>query len=161
MDLFSEQELTHYLENIYSLVKIEIDGDPENYILNVNETDYIEHLRSVYSVNNIEFHKDAIYASSEEADIPANLFPPGFSVRMGKHYKKNVIKYHLPYSGNAILLGCLPNPHLAWSIPVHIENSEVQFDIINFNDDANEIKNKREQCYFEYSSTSIKYCCSS
>ena len=68
--------------------------------LNVNEEDYIAHKVSEAQMDPIEIHEDKIYASSSEQMIPAEYFPSSFNVYSGKSYKKDVIKFHIPFSGN-------------------------------------------------------------
>lgn len=60
----------------------------------------------------------------------------------GKRYKKDVIRYHIPFSGEADLLTCVPSTRILWTTEVIVEDSCVCFDIINFDGNPDGIKNQ-------------------
>jgi hypothetical protein len=126
-----------------SLKGVIFKESPE-YILNVNESDYIEHLISQFSIDPLVLHFDRVEASNQEEMIAGEDFPPGFNVYEGKSYLKPVIKYHLPVSGDLELLNCVPNPHIQRTFSVSLENEAICFDIVDFYGDANRIKQEAD-----------------
>jgi len=58
--IFAERELRDFLEAVKSNVVSSIESESDDYILNVNEDDYIAHKVSEAMVENIEIHVDDI-----------------------------------------------------------------------------------------------------
>ncbi len=137
--IFGERELRDFLEASKANIAHSIESEKDDYILNVNEDDYIAHKVSEAMVDNLEIHVDGIYASSSEQMIPAELFPRDFHVYSGKSYKKDVIKFHVPVSGNIQLLHCMPSSRILWTMDIEVNHDEFCFEIINFRDSADEI----------------------
>lgn len=137
--IFGERELRDFLEASKANIAHSIESEKDDYILNVNEDDYIAHKVSEAMVDNLEIHVDGIYASSSEQMIPAERFPRDFHVYSGKSYKKDVIKFHVPISGNIQLLHCMPSSRILWTMDIEVNHDEFCFEIINFRDNADEI----------------------
>lgn len=142
--IFAERELRDFLEAAKSNAASAIESEKDDYILNVNEDDYVTHRVSEAAVDNIEIHVDDIYASSSEQMIPAEYFPNSFYVRQGKSYKKDVIKFHVPISGNIQLIHCMPSSRIMWTMEVEINSDEFCFEIINFSDNSDEIVREKD-----------------
>ncbi len=142
--IFAERDLRDYLEQKKSTVIRSIESESDDYLLNVNETDYVEHKVTEAFVEPLEIHVEQIYASSSEQMIPAEYFQNSFHVRSGKSYKKDVIKFHIPFSGNSDLLGCVPSSRLNWTMDVEVTNQEFSFEIINFSDNAESITREKD-----------------
>jgi hypothetical protein len=143
--VFGERELRDFLEASKVNVSHSIESEKDDYILNVNEDDYVAHKVSEATVENLEIHVDDIYASSSEQMIPAEHFPWDFHVYSGKSYKKDVIKFHVPISGNIQLLHCIPSSRIMWSMEIEIDRNEFCFEIINFRDNADEIVRRKDE----------------
>ncbi len=143
-NIFSERELGDYLEQRKSSVFHSIESENNDYLLNVNEQDYISYKVAETYVEPLEIHEDQIYVSSSEQMIPAEYFPRSFDVRSGKSYKKDIIKFHVPFSGNSELLWCKPSSRILWSMEIETSGNEFCFEIINFSDDAESIKRKKD-----------------
>ncbi len=143
--VFGERELRDFLEASKVNVAHSIESEKDDYILNVNEDDYVAHKISEATVENLEIHVDNIYASSSEQMIPAERFPRGFHVYSGKSYKKDVIKFHVPISGNIQLLNCIPSTRIMWSMEIEVNRNEFCFEIINFRDNADEIVRRKDE----------------
>jgi hypothetical protein len=137
--IFGERELRDFLEASKANIAHSIESEKDDYILNVNEDDYIAHKVSEAMIDNLEIHVDGIYASSSEQMIPAERFPRDFHVYSGKSYKKDVIKFHVPISGNVQLLHCMPSSRILWTMDIEVNHDEFCFEIINFRDNADEI----------------------
>jgi len=143
--IFAEQEASDFLERVKSSVRHTIESESDDYLLNVNEENYLDHLVDRFSIEPLKIDIDHVYVTSHEVEIPAEQFPRDFYVMAGKSYKKDIIKYHIPFSGNPELLRCVPNPRIMWSVPVEIESNEITFDIVNFRNDPEHIKQKADQ----------------
>ncbi len=142
--IFAERELRDYLEQKKASIVHSIESESDDYLLNVNEEDYIQHKSSEAYVEPLEIHQDLIYASSSEQMIPAEYFPSSFHVHSGKSYKKDVIKFHVPFSGNTELLECAPSSRLVWTMDVELSNKEFCLESINFSDDAESITREKD-----------------
>ena len=95
--LFAEKKLSSLFQHSIRSMEAEIDSQTDNYILNVNKTDFIKYLVDKYSIDNIEFIFNEVFVSTHEKDIPAEKFPRhDFWVREGHRYKKDIIRYHIP-----------------------------------------------------------------
>ncbi len=143
--VFGERDLGNFLEASKSNVTFSIESEKDDYILNVNEDDYVAHKVSEATVEGLEIHIEDIYASSSEKMIPAEYFPHDFNVYSGKSYKKDVIKFHVPISGNVQLLHCIPSSRILWTIEIEVSRDEFCFEIINFRDDAGEIVRRKDE----------------
>ncbi len=142
--IFGERELRDYLETKRTGVLYSIDNETDDYLLTVNEHNYISYKIAEAEVESLQIHDDQMYVSSEERMIPAEHFPRSFNVYSGNSYKKDVFVFHIPFSGDPELLKCMPGSRILWSTDVSITNNEFSFDIINFNDDADEIARQKD-----------------
>lgn len=144
-NIFAEEELQAYFEHRARAVLSGIEQEKDDYLLNVNEDDYVQHKVAEMLVDEVVIHSDQIHASSSEKMIPARAFPGGFYVHDGKSYNKDVITFHIPVSGNVQLLRTMPSTRLVWSMSVDFHQNEISFDIINFRDDAEAITREKDQ----------------
>ena len=143
--VFGERELRDFLEASKANVAHSIESEQDDYILNVNEDDYIAHKVSEATVENLEIHVDDIYASSNEQMISAERFPRDFDFYSGKSYKRDVIKFHVPISGNIQLLHCIPSSRILWTMEIEVSRDEFCFEIVNFRDNADEIVRRKDE----------------
>lgn len=143
IEIFGEMLLREYLESIKIKVISSIENESENYLLNVSDVDYIKHKTDQAKVDELVIDEASIYASSEEKMIPSEYFPSSFSVQTGKKYKKDVIKFHVPFGGNKDLLYCMPDNRSLWTISVGIGVGEFTFEVINFDGDVEKIKRQK------------------
>lgn len=142
---FAERTMRDYLEENNQNIQSRIEKESENYILNVNETEYINHLSSDFTIDTPRIDFESASVTSYEKQIPAKRFPRDFYVRQGESYPKQVVAYHLPYDGNADLLRYTPSTHLLWTTEIFIEDQSVCFEIINFSGQADDIKRDAQQ----------------
>ncbi|MDT8067935.1 MAG: hypothetical protein ROO76_07170 [Terriglobia bacterium] len=142
--IFFEHDFDSYSRGRLEELRQTIRNEDETFIVNVDESKYIEHLVSKYSIDPLELHFDHIEVSVHEEMIPAEHFPFDFNVYEGKSYPKPVIKYHLPVTGDLGLLRCIPNPRVLMTYPVSLENGAVCFDIVDFYNDADRIKREAD-----------------
>jgi len=78
--VFAELEASEYLENQVKFLNNVVNSENEDYLLNVNDEEYVDYIVEKFSIllPNIDF--DATYAASYEDDIPAEKFPRSFHV---------------------------------------------------------------------------------
>lgn len=145
MRIFAEGDLRGFLEARRQQMKQEVHSQNDNYILNVGEDQYTEYLTSKYRLDPLVVHWDDLSVSDREAMIPAERFPSfRFNVSPGRSYPKQVVTYHLPYSGDEQLLRCTPSTRILWSTDVTLRDSCICFDIINFFETPDEIRREAD-----------------
>ena len=81
MRVFGEQKLSEVLGQRRQAMWCEIEREPSNQLLNVNESDFVKHLVDRYRIEPITFAFDAIQVSSTEKLIPAEKHSPDFDRR--------------------------------------------------------------------------------
>ena len=112
-----------------------------DYILNVNETEYLQHLESRFHLDPIAFDLAQMTMETEEQDIAAGRFPPGFAVTSGKSYKKQAFIFHVPFSGTPDLLRCIPSQSYAGVVlACEIRVGEILFEIVDMYGDGNRVR---------------------
>lgn len=148
MHIFAERRLSEVLEAQRQALVREIQAEPSSRLLNANESDYVSYLADKYRIDPVLFDFDSLQISYGEKLIPLELHPFNSGARLS-HFKKDayprqVITYHLPFTGDPGLLNCQPSSYLTGGMAeVSVSNGEVRFDIVNWRDDAEELK--REQ----------------
>ena len=146
MKIFRKVALHNFLETCLNELNREVQSEDKNKLLNMNETKYIAYLVNRYQIDPLVFFWDKKYITECEEMISGALFPSSsVFIEKDKKYSKQIITYHIPYTGNKNLLNCSRSNFLGWSIEVEVEGSEISFDIINWSDDAEEIKRKAEE----------------
>ena len=145
-DIFGEEELRAYLEHKAHAVLSGIEQEKDDYLLNVNEDDYVQFKTAAMCADEVIIHGEHIHASSAEQMVPANIFPSHFFVRPGESYKKDVITFHIPVSGDLRLLRTIPSRRIMWTMPIDANQLEISFGVINFQDEAATIVNQKDQC---------------
>lgn len=144
MKIFAEADLREFLDKRLQELIREVHAEDKNRLLNANETEYISYLAAKYHIDPIVFDWEAISVSDHEEMIRAEKFPATFNVYAGKSYPKQVITYHLPFTGLSELLRHRPS---SWGLryeDVTIRGNIVSFDIINWTDNADEIRRQAD-----------------
>lgn len=139
---FYEISLRDYLDSRRDCMRADVLGRSAEYLRNVDRDEYIGYLANQYSVEPLTMGDPE--ASSREASVPAEMFPNAFDVTPGNSYKKDVITYHLPFQGELDLLRCRPSTSLVWAEKFELSGDELEFEIINFRDDAEAIRASAE-----------------
>ena len=139
-NIFYMQDLSIYLDNRTQQLRAKIYEETPQYLLNINDQEYLDHVESSYMVDTLIIHFDQVSVSSKEKLIAAERFPNSFDVQRGMSYLKQVITYHLPFSGNHELLRCMPSTGILWTLEVYIEDRCICFDIIDFYGDGERVK---------------------
>jgi hypothetical protein len=144
MRIFAEHPLSDFLEQRRQAVVREIQGEPQDHLLNVNEADYVSYLVDKYQVEPVTFAFDGTRASSAEKLIAAENHPPLFHVRPGQSYSRQAITLHVPFTGEPELLQCQPSTRIMWTCEVTVAASEIQFDLINWRNDPEALDRDRK-----------------
>lgn len=147
MKIFAEQDLYAVLEGRLQQVKQEVFSAGSDYLLNTNETQYVEYLASRYRIEPVAIDFEGVSVSTREEMVPAERFPNAFefNIERGRRYPKQVITYHLPFSGNAELLRCKPSSRILWTMEVRLEQGAVCFDVVNWRGETDSIKREADQ----------------
>jgi len=143
MKIFREIELQNFLKTRLNNLNQEVQSADKNKLLNMNETKYIDYLVDRYRIEPLEFFWYKKYVTEYEKMIPGTCFPFDFGfddIEKREEYSKQIITYHIPYSGNKNLLRCSRSIFKGRNIEVKIQGNVISFDIINWRDDADEIK---------------------
>ena len=141
---FSDYDGFSVIENQKQRIVVAINSQPDDYILNVNREEYIQHLVSEFTILPLEIHKDQISASTYEAQIPAEHHPSSYYVHSEKSYPKDVIKYHLPFTGDPELLKVRASTYTLSPPRITAEDGCICFEIVNFNLTPERIKQEAD-----------------
>ncbi len=142
---FSEYDGFSLIDAQKKQITSDINSQPDDYILNVNKTEYIDHLVSKNTISPIEIYKNQLTVSTYETQIPAEMFPSTYNVRKGKTYPKDVIKYHLPFTGDQQLLKVRASTYSLSAPLITVEDGCICFEIINFELEPARIKQESNQ----------------
>jgi len=148
MQIFAERRLSEVLEAQRQALVREIQAEPASRLLNVNESDYVKYLADKYRIDPVSFDFDSLQISYGEKLIPLEQHPFNSGARFS-HFKKDayprqVITYHLPFTGDSGLLNCQPSSYLTGGMAeVSVSNGEVRFDIVNWRDDGEALKQEQ------------------
>tara|TARA_R110002073_G_scaffold236323_1_gene397454 strand:- start:379 stop:945 length:567 start_codon:yes stop_codon:yes gene_type:complete len=142
--IFAEKPLQNYLEKTLASVIQSIENEAENHLSTVNKDDYLQQKSLEAYVGRLEIDVDKLYISLSEQMVPAERFPSIFTVEAGKSYKKEIINFHVPFSGNKDLFECMPNKNIDWTMKIELFPQEFCFGIINFTDNTSGINKEKD-----------------
>ncbi len=141
--------IREYFSPIIRGVDSEIESTSENYILTVSEEQYSEYLINKYSVELPEIHFSEVYADSYEKEISSEDYPSRFDVYRGEKYKRPVIQFFVPVSGNSEVLKYFPGLNtitMGGGITnFEVENSNLKLEVVDFNNDPNKVKQEYDE----------------
>jgi hypothetical protein len=152
MRLFHESNLRDVLENRKANLKQEIESQEHNYLLNANETQLATHFANKYRIAPLVLYEDKVYATDQEAIVPAEQF----DTFLGEACRRQVVRFHISFTGDSDLLKCMPSRGLPWTQDVPVENAEVCFDVTVRSDDPAEVKQDWES-FLESLRTQVGY----
>jgi hypothetical protein len=137
--IFAEQTLDELLAGLETRVHRDICGREEQYILNVNEAQYVQYLVSEYQVEPLRIDFDAVSVSESKRFVCAADHPPNFSFHFSNGAERLVLTFHIPLSGSLDLLRCQPSHHIVWSEEVVVRGNELQYEMICFRQDKEDV----------------------
>ncbi len=73
--IFGEQDIHVFNQNRLAQIRSQIEGQKDDYILNVSETEFINFLVEQYSIKEIEIDWDKRFASVKDAFICRKVDP--------------------------------------------------------------------------------------
>lgn len=148
LKLYREGNLESVFGNSARQIESQINQKSEDYILNVSEVEFGEFLIQTHIIDFPTLDFENVYIESFEKEIPADRFPGNYDVRSGEKYKRDVIVYHIPYSGNIYILRNqgVSSFSMSGSIEVGVTNDSITTEIINFDSDPEKIKRDFEDC---------------
>ncbi len=148
ISLYIEDRLDNLTSARYKELLDRIESESEDYILNAGEQQYIDYLKSEYIIEIPEIHTDKTYVDTYEKGIPGSRFPSGFAImNPSETFKRDIIKYHIPYSGPIRLLRFRPSSWTGmagYKIQVEESSNSIVLEYINFYNDPERIKKEYE-----------------
>ena len=159
--VFGERVLSDYLDGLKDFIQSEIERKLEDYILNVNETEFINYLINEYTVTPLNIDFENMLISKDEKQIPAEHLPRDIDVKKGKSYPRLAVIYHLPYTGCEALLECSPSRHLVWTTNMFLDNQCLCFEVLSIDENIEDIEGQSERILnnlktqFEYLITEV------
>lgn len=133
-----------YFRTKVQRIQSEINSASENYILNVSDEQYAQYLVNENSIEVPIIHFDDVYADHYEKEISAEDFPQTFHVYRGEKYKRKVIQFFVPVTGNTELLKYMPGINTitlgGGSTNFEVEHGKLKLEVIDFYNDAKKIK---------------------
>lgn len=142
---FSQHDGYSVIEGQKQKIVADINDQQDNYILNVNKTEYIGHLVATYTIHPIEIHSDQLSVSTEQRMIPAEMYPGSYHVRPGKSYPRDVYTFHLPFTGQADLLKVRASTFSMSAPRIGVKGQEINFELVDFGADAQSMKQVAER----------------
>ena len=142
--IFGSGRIDEKFRNVFKSIIQTIEGETEDYILNVNQTDYIEHLANDNQMGIPIIHFDDVYADSYEDDIPIDYFSARYDRFGVDSIKKEIIQFFIPVSGNIYLLNYGPAStyFIGGGGDFKVNNDTISCEFINFENDGPAIKKK-------------------
>jgi hypothetical protein len=141
----SEESLSAQLRDRKRTMLGRIEAEPESFLAQVSEQDYVAYLTSEFAIDVPHLDFDRLTVDSDERDIPAEQYPDDSNVRPGKSYRRPVVIYQIPYSGNEVLAHYAPRMSLGWQPHVYFKGDHLCFDIVDLRDDPGAIKSEAER----------------
>ncbi len=97
--IFGTGRIDEKFRGIFQRITQIIENETEDYILNVNSTEYAEHLANSYQLEIPIIHYDDVYADSYEDDIPMEYFSKSYDRFGVDKVRKEIIQFFIPVSG--------------------------------------------------------------
>jgi hypothetical protein len=141
---FSEYDGFSMFENQKAALDQSIKRQADDYILNVNREEYLQHLIGEFSIEPIEIHRDGLSVSTHEEMVPAEMHPRDYSMDRGGSYPRDVLVFHLPFTGDSNLLKVRASSYSMSAPFINVEQGCITFRMINFNLNAEKIKQESE-----------------
>lgn len=144
--IFGRGRIDEKFRNIFQQIVQNIEYESEDYILNVNQTEYVEHLTNSNQLEIPVIHYEDVYADSYEDEIPIEYFPGSFDRFGVESVKKEIIQFFIPVSGNVDLLNYCPASsfYLGGGGDFKVNSDSISTEFINFDNDGPTIKKRYE-----------------
>lgn len=143
MQAFNEISILEFPTEYYKKIQNEIDSQGKDFILNIDEEEYIQYL-----VNKYELEPLNIIHDSEHIGEPKKT-----KVRRrnmwSEEYMADAYTFRVTYNftGTSELFKVAPNPHQMISYDISVSGSTVSFSFTIYNQDANEFNKTKADAY--------------
>jgi hypothetical protein len=152
MRIFAEIDADQAFAGQLQRARSEVESRDEQFLSQVDDEDYALRILAMVRIDPLRIKFDEAYISTYEKTIPAESHPGNrFFLENGRSYPRQIIRYHVPFEGEADLLRCIPNPRLIWTEEIELGRGEFTFDIVNWGDKADEVKRDAEQIFSDIS----------
>lgn len=146
---FAEINWLDFQDKINNEIDNEIKACSDDYILNVNEDEFISYLVDKYSYEPLSIDVD-----SEEVETPKEIridlsqLRDAYSI-YGRYRNGYLITISYLYKGSGILFKICPNPHILNSYKIAIDDysKRVSFDIKVFSQEVSEFQREKESVF--------------
>ena len=149
MKIFNGIPLRQFLQKTLDQAQNEVTTEDKDKLLNSDEAVYIDYLVKKCSHLPPQLLLPNQYITHKDIKVLGERFPGrgfDFGVQRNESYEKQAIYYHIPFSGNKIFLEMKPSQYIMWTKEVEIQDSEIVFEVINWNDDPEQIKREAFEC---------------
>ena len=152
MKIFNEQAISDLFQSQRKSLIAAVEAEQANYLLNVNETLYVNHLIATFAIEPLNLDLDNVEAATSEREIPAETLGKSyfmvrgrsFEAARGRKFKMQVVTFHVPAQGNVELLRYQPSRYIMWTTEVQVEDAELRFEIINLDNNTAHVKQEME-----------------
>ncbi len=145
MKIFERGNLRTYFGAILDGISNMVHSEDRNWLLNVSEDEYIQFLVEKHRIDPLVLYWDGMTTSDKAVQFSHDQVPSGLPRQSRGNTERQVITYHIPFTGNRALLSMRPAVRLAWSIDVRVVSNEVEFDVVNWDNLAEMVKKKAER----------------
>jgi hypothetical protein len=135
--LFGENGFHKWEQGWSQALKDKIQKEPRDYILNVNEAEYVEHLTDTYSVEPVELDLSAAEATDAERTLSEAVWLAGHRPSSTGRTMP-VYTFHIPFTGLAELLRCKPTTGYLNTLEVQVDEllRRIAFDVVSVGNGA-------------------------
>jgi hypothetical protein len=146
---FSETDFDAFKREIFSTIEKEINSNSDDYILNVNEDEYITYLAEKYRIDplNIDIASEEVGTPKEiREDLSRDIYAQS---RWGRYRDGYSIPVSYRFSGDARLFHVRPNPFTLteYEIWCDVLNQRVCFNVVLFSQKPEEFVKEKESIY--------------
>ena len=143
---FNEISNSSFKDQLKSLVKKEINGQSKEYILNIEEVEYLEYLKDEFTLEPLKIHDD-----TEVIEPPITVKERNYYERLGREYETEAYEFTIKYNyeGSAVLFKIQPNPWTMTSheISVNEQQNTVSFKFRLYEKNADKFNNEKNSTY--------------
>ena len=138
-NMFSKYDSGSLSRSMDKQISIAINRLSDDYILNVNEEDFIQYLIDEYTLYMPVIHFDDVRIETRKVSVDPEFFPRYWGVQ--ESMVRTMVRYIIPISGDYNILYFCPSTLLSsGSGNFHVGTTEIYKDILAINDDADQVK---------------------
>lgn len=107
--LFYDKDLYNYLNSKKEQIRVTIQSEKEEYLLNVGHEQYIDYLVDNNTISTIHIIEDGIYADEKEENVPSDQLQRHYLFHGGGSQTLPVLYYTIPFEGEKEMLNHRPS----------------------------------------------------